>query len=203
LTSAQPQQALAALRRARVGTTNPPKIEAVRLALSRYSPEVEVEGAAVESGVSEQPVGFPEILRGARNRARAALEMGECDLAVGIEDGLVSLPGVEGMGLNIGCAIVTDGEREGFGTSSGFGYPQECLLPAMADREPIGELFDQFWRDRRADAPVGSHPSSLSSGNVGKLSLGVLPRSEYVRHAVLCALIPFLHPDFYTLERPE
>ena len=34
-------------------------------------------------------------------------------------------------------------------------------------------------------------------GNVGKLTLGVLTRSEYARHAVLCALIAFLHPDLY------
>jgi len=34
-------------------------------------------------------------------------------------------------------------------------------------------------------------------GNVGKLTAGVLPRSEYARHAVLCALVAFLNPDLY------
>jgi non-canonical (house-cleaning) NTP pyrophosphatase len=34
-------------------------------------------------------------------------------------------------------------------------------------------------------------------GNVGKLTLGVLPRSEYTRHAVLCALVALLHGDLY------
>jgi non-canonical (house-cleaning) NTP pyrophosphatase len=34
-------------------------------------------------------------------------------------------------------------------------------------------------------------------GNVGRLTLGVLPRAEYARHAVLCALVAFLHPDLY------
>lgn len=202
MTGELPLQALASVRRVRVGTTNPPKLEAVRRAILEYAPHAVVEGAAVESGVSEQPVGFPEIQRGARNRARAAFESGACELAVGIEDGLVSLPGLEGAALNIGCTIVTDGEREGFGTSSGFGYPLGCLEPALANRTPIGDLFDDFWRSRRSESPSEAElPSALSSGNIGKLSLGVLPRSEYQRHAVLCALIPFLHPELYAVEQ--
>ena len=39
----------------------------------------------------------------------------------------------------------------------------------------------------------------MSVGNVGRLSLGALSRAEYARHAVLCALLPFLHPDLYPL----
>jgi inosine/xanthosine triphosphatase len=179
----------------RVGTTNSPKLEAVRAALEPYLPEVEVAGHAVESGVSDQPVGFAEIVTGARNRARAAFEGGDCELAVGIEDGLALLPGVDEPALNIGAAVLTDGRRDSLGLSSGFGYPPECLEPALAGREPIGDLFDALWRSRRADR--AGEPSGLSVGNIGKLSLGVLPRSEYGRHAVLCALIRFMHPDLY------
>ena len=51
-----------------------------------------VEGVGVVSGVAEQPVGFDEIIRGASNRARAAVESQACELAVGIEDGLIDLP---------------------------------------------------------------------------------------------------------------
>lgn len=183
----------------RVGTASPPKIEAVRLAVRAYRSDAEVEGVAVESGVSEQPVGFEEIIRGARNRACAAASSGGCDLSVGIEDGLVSLPGLDhAPALNMGCVIVTDGEREGLGFSSGFAYPPECLAPAIETREPIGELFDAYWRRHSKEgSSEPALPSAASSGNVGKLSLGVLNRSEYARHAVLCALIPFLHPDLY------
>ena len=183
----------------RVGTLNPPKLEAVRRAMTAYQPAVSIEGVAVDSGVSEQPVGFAEIVRGARNRARAAAASGDCDLAVGIEDGLVALTDVEGAPvLNVGCAIVTDGRREGLGTSSGFAYPPECAELAISQREPIGDLFDTHWRRHYPQGPAGgSGTSALSGGNVGKLSLGVLERSEYGRHAVLCALVPFLHPEMY------
>lgn len=192
--------ALARVRRVRVGTTNGAKIDAVRSALEPYLPDVEVDGCDVESGVSEQPVGFTEIVTGARNRAHAAFAGGECDLAVGIEDGLTTLPGVDEPALNIGAAILTDGTRDSLGLSSGFGYPPECLEPALAERAAIGDLFDTLWHSRRDDPDVS--PSAPGVGNIGKLSLGVLPRSEYGRHAVLCALLRFMHPDLYFAPTP-
>jgi inosine/xanthosine triphosphatase len=171
----------------------------VRAAVAAYAPDAEVHGAEVPSGVPAQPVGFEEIVRGARNRAAAARETGDCDLGVGIEDGLVALPpgaaSVEGEHVNIGCAAVTDGERFSVGFSAAFAYPPEVSLPAVRDREPIGALFDRLWSERRDafDRP----PLARAVGNVGKLTAGVLPRSEYARHAVLCALVAFVNPDLY------
>ena len=192
--------ALSWLRRVRVGSRNAPKIQAVRDALGAFVPDLEVDGVEVESGVPPQPVGFDEILRGAKNRAEAALARGGCDLAAGIEDGLVTLPGVSDVPglasptLNLGCAWLTDGQRESFGLSSGFGYPDACAELALREREPIGELFDELWRARVGDADE-SVATGRSVGNIGKLTFGVLTRSEYARHAVVCALVRYLHPD--------
>ncbi len=197
---------LASLREVRVGSNNEPKIAAVRSALLAYAPEVRVEGVGVVSGVAEQPVGLDEIIRGASNRARAAVESQGCELAVGIEDGLIELPqGADGSPssvsefkvrhVNIGCAAVTDGKRLSFGFSSGFAYPPDCSRRAAAQRAPIGGLFDRLWQKRRGEA--SALPSARGIGNVGRLTLGVLPRREYARHAVLCALVAFLHPDLY------
>jgi len=98
--------------------------------------------------------------------------------------------------LNVGAAVVTDGRRDAVGVSSGFAYPPACAVRAVSAREPIGGLFDALWRDRDGE-PMDAEPSALSVGNVGKLSRGVLTRAEYGRHAVLCALVQFLHPDLY------
>jgi inosine/xanthosine triphosphatase len=191
--------ALGSVKRVRVGSRNGPKIAAVSDAFAAYVPGVEVRGVEVASGVSAQPIGFEEIVSGARNRARAACESADCDLGVGIEDGLVALPlGAASAGtqhLNIGCAAITDGERFSLGFSSAFAYPPEVSLPAVLDREPIGALFDRLWRERRGglDGP----PLPRAVGNIGKLTAGVLPRSEYARHAVLCALVAFVNPDLY------
>jgi len=180
----------------RVGTLNRPKLEAVRLALAAYTENVEVCGHAAPSSVSEQPVGFAEIVRGARARAGAAYRAGRCELAVGIEDGLVEFSELAGEVLNVGAAVVTDGAREGLGFSSLFAYPPACVEPALAAREPVGEVFDAFWRAQKGDP--GMQTSGRSLGNIGMLSGGVLSRSEYGRHAVVCALIRFLHPEMYS-----
>jgi len=190
---------LGSLRRVRVGSQNEPKIAAVRSAIAAYAPGAEVRGADVASGVSAQPIGFEEIVRGARNRAEAARQSGDCDLGVGIEDGLVALPpgasSVDGEHVNIGCAAVSDGLRVSLGFSSAFAYPPEVSLPAVRNREPIGELFDRLWRERRSEFDRGA--IGRAAGNVGKLTAGVLQRSEYARHAVLCALVAFINPELY------
>jgi inosine/xanthosine triphosphatase len=159
----------------------------------------------VESGVPDQPVGFEEIVRGAQGRARAAFASGPCALAVGIEDGLVGIEGPSardggkgrgsGETFNVGCAWVTDGQREGHGLSAGFAYPPGCLEPALAHREPIGALFDALWR-RRRDAQAITE-SGRAEGNIGKLTGGRLTRGGYGAQAILCALIRFLHVDLY------
>ena len=103
-------------------------------------------------------------------------------------------PGTVGGG--VGAAVVTDGNREGLGFSSLFAYPPACVVPALESREPIGEVFDALWRTHsREETSPG--PSGRSMGNIGMLTLGVLPRSEYGRHAVVCALIRLLHPEIY------
>ena len=201
-----PDSPVARVARVRVGSLNAPKIEAVRSALAAYAPEARVEGVSVESGVPEQPVGWEEIVAGARNRARAAHEAGACDLAVGIEDGLVelSLGGAPREVLNVGCAFVTDGDRESIGLSSAFAYPPECVGPALDDRVPIGDVFDRvfsaYQREEQGGGAREEVPSGRTTGNIGKLSLGVLPRSDYARHAVLCALVRFLHLTLYDRE---
>lgn len=190
---------LSQVRRVRVGSANEPKISAVRAALAAFVADVEVEGVAVESGVSEQPVGFEEIAEGARNRARGAMQFtggAHCDLGFGIEDGLVELS-LDGRAevLNIGCAVVTDGRHESIGLSAGFAYPAGCTVSALAGREDIGSAFDRLWHNY-AGADEAT-PSGRGTGNIGMLTLGALPRSEYGRHAVLCALVRFLHPSLY------
>jgi inosine/xanthosine triphosphatase len=191
--------ALDSVKRVRVGSRNGPKIAAVSGAFAAYVPGVEVRGVEVASGVSAQPIGFEEIVCGARNRATAACDGADCDLGVGIEDGLVALPlgaaSTETHHLNIGCAAITDGERFSLGFSSAFAYPPAVSLPAVRDREPIGALFDQLWRERRSE--FDRPPLARAMGNVGKLTAGVLTRSEYARHAVLCALVAFVNPDLY------
>ena len=190
---------LAAVRWVRVGSVNEPKLAAVRSAIGVYAPDAKVEGVEVASGVPEQPVGFDEIIRGARNRAAGAARESSCDLGIGIEDGLIPYPVATSNGqiahLNIGCVAITDGQRNSIGFSSAFAYPPDCSIPAAADRQPIGAVFDRLWEARRGDS--ARTPSARATGNIGRLSNDVLTRAEYTRHGVLCALVAYLQPDLY------
>jgi len=151
-------------------------------------------------------------------------------LAVGIEDGLMRLsdrPIEEASAIalnedgdvyyNVGCAWVTDGEREGHGFSAAFSYPPACSDPAIRDQRPIGDLFDTLWRTRRAagssektavgvESGLGSEwvqepanivASGRQGGNIGMLTGGRLDRAAYGGQAVICALVRFLHTDLY------
>lgn len=182
----------------RVGTLNPAKLAAVRDALGAFASDpglLSVQGVDVPSGVPDQPVGWDEIIAGARNRARAAFSVGGAELAFGIEDGLVELP----VGLfNVGCAWGTDGSREGSGFSAAFAYPPGCRESAFRERKPIGDLFDTLWEAHRgATGADPAAPSGRQGGNIGQLTQGRLVRSAYGGQAILCALVPFLHVDLY------
>jgi non-canonical (house-cleaning) NTP pyrophosphatase len=83
--------------RVAVGSGNPVKVAATERALAER--DASVEAVPVESGVSEQPRGRAETVEGAENRARRALTPGEYDLGVGIEGGVATLPGVDGLFL--------------------------------------------------------------------------------------------------------
>ena len=192
----------------RVGTQNPAKLGAVEDAFRPFARDgvaLELVPVGVASGVAEQPVGWNEIVGGARNRARAAFESGDCALAVGIEDGLVRLADEPESDTfyaafyNVGCAWLTDGEREGHGFSSAFAYPPGCLEPAVRDQAPIGELFDELWQTHRAGSlgPAKAVASGRQGGNIGMLTNNRLDRSAYGAQAVICALVRFLHTDLY------
>jgi len=73
-----------------VGSHNPIKIEAVRLAFETLWPEKDwsVSAVKVSSGVSNQPMSDKEAIKGARNRAQEAIEKEKAYYGVGLEGGL-------------------------------------------------------------------------------------------------------------------
>jgi inosine/xanthosine triphosphatase len=186
-----------------VGSTSSEKLEAVRLGLQPFFAEIEIKGAAVPSGVPEQPIGLAEIIAGASQRARAAhaAAAGGADLGAGIEDGLVPVAELPGGYANIGCCVLYDGATETLGFSAGFEYPPACVQEAVGPpRRPIGGLFDAAFAQVRAAHPLLEDPGA-SGGNVGRLTGGRLTRAQYGAQAVTCALVRRLHPELYALER--
>lgn len=183
--------------RVRVGSESRAKLEAVRRGLAPFFAAVEVEALAADSGVSPQPIGFEEIIDGARRRARVGYATGACDLAAGIEDGLVPIPGAATGYMNIGCCVLHDGGDDYLGLSAGFEYPPECVERALASRVPVGDSFEVVFQ-----LPAGWEDPGPGAGNIGRLTRGVLTRADYGAQAVICAAVRMLHPTVYAMRGP-
>ena len=194
-----------------VGSKNPVKVRAVASAFEQCSASaafgpLEFVGVSAPSGVSDQPMGGDETRAGARNRARHCIALvdshggaGRVAFCVGLEGGL--RPSSCGGGGD------EEEEEDGgllecfawmaiFGTESGrWGWAQTASLvlpPAvcMLVRKgmELGEANDQIF---------GRSNSKQDEGAVGILSKGVIDRTEYLRHALVLALVPFLNSELY------
>ena len=179
--------------RVRVGSLNAAKLEAARRGLAPFFEDVQVEPLAVDSGVPDQPLGFEEILAGARARARQGFGSGAYDLGVGIEDGLIPVSGTSTGHMNVGCCVLFDGEEESVGLSAGFEYPSACVESATGpSRVPVGESFTEVFQ-----RPPGWSDPGPGAGNIGQLTGGALTRADYGAQAVTCAFVRRLHPVLY------
>jgi len=182
----------------RVGSLNTAKLEAVRRGLAPFVTRLELEPVEVASGVPEQPLGFDEIVAGARARARQSVATGNCDLGAGIEDGLIAFEGALSRHMNVGCCVLFDGKQESVGFTAGFEYPAACIEEATGPaRTPVGTAFD-----RSFIPPPGWTDPGPGAGNIGRLTGGVLTRADYGAQAVTCAFVRWLHPDLYRSEEP-
>ncbi|MEK6976502.1 MAG: inosine/xanthosine triphosphatase [Candidatus Thermoplasmatota archaeon] len=172
-----------------VGSANPVKVEAVRREVGAIlaSSKVQSHGHAVASGVPEQPRD-DEVVRGARNRARLAREADPaCDYAVGVEAGLMRLPG-ESAHVEVQACVVVDRdgwETQGFGP--GFHYPAW-----VTERALRGEMVSAILGPVANDPRIGS-----TTGAIGYLSDGRLDRTALTQQAVLMAFVPRIKRDLY------
>lgn len=83
-----------------VGSDNPVKRDAVIEVLGNgddeYGTHADIEAVPVESGVSDQPRGHTEPIRGAETRAENVLDVDAYEFAVGIEGGVGVFEGLRG-----------------------------------------------------------------------------------------------------------
>jgi len=115
-------------KRAAVGSTNPAKIEAVRLVLARLAPGCALEAVDVPSGVAAQPIGDQATREGARNRARAALAATGAGVAFGLEGGVLPEPPLVWL-LSWVAAVANDGRH---GDASGLRMPLPSRSPSVS-----------------------------------------------------------------------
>jgi len=174
-----------------VASTNPVKIEAVRLAFhSCFSHGNWVfQGVSVESGVSSQPLTDAQTRLGALNRAKAAAQaMPGADFWVGLEGGIDVLEAGSDLLFSFCWAVVFSAGRMGQSRSANFQLPGK-----------IAELVKTGYELGDADDIVfGTSNSKQGPGSVGLLTHQALTRSQLYCQAVQLALIPFISPELFT-----
>jgi inosine/xanthosine triphosphatase len=198
-----------------VGSKRGPKINAVTEALQSFSAaladdaQFEVVGVEVESGVSHTPASRGELMRGARQRAEALVEMARQSGAswqyfVGLEGGLdvvhegasadeaLRHSGLKQKGHRRvfleSWAYVSDGTRGHYGRSGGVELPEALAHEVLENGVELAVAIDRF---------AGAVGIRDAQGAWGVLSNNFITRQEAFRVAVLAAFAPFYNERMY------
>lgn len=171
-----------------VGSQNPIKINCVTQAVAEFWPEFRVTGIETNSQVSAQPKSEAEMYLGALNRAREALEKTrEAQFGVGIEGGIVDQE--NGMWAFAVVVIVDRNDCISEGQTGRFKLPEGVARLIREEGLELGDADDRFF---------GRQNSKQNEGAIGILSDGKITRLDLYRPAVIFALLPFVHPEYYS-----
>jgi inosine/xanthosine triphosphatase len=198
-----------------VGSKRGPKLNAVSEALKAFSSvlardtQFEVVGVEVESGVSHTPASRDELMRGARQRAEALIQLArENGVAwqyfVGLEGGLdvVQEGTTTGEMLRHSAlqndgrrrvfleswAYVSDGTRGYYGRSGGIELPEALAHEVLENGVELSVAIDKF---------AGAVGIRDAQGAWGVLSSNFITRQEAFRVAVVAAFAPFYNEKMY------
>lgn len=168
-----------------VGSQNPVKQAATEAVLRDVYPQVRVSAQASASGVAAQPWGDDETRQGAYNRAQFILSQTTCDLAVGLEGGVINTPW--GLMTCAWCALCHRDGTVGVGGGSHMLLPPQVAQQLHAGAE-LGLAMDQL---------LNAHNTKQSSGAIGILTDGLLTRQSAYEVILRLALAPFRQPKYY------
>jgi inosine/xanthosine triphosphatase len=198
-----------------VGSKRGPKLNAVTEALQSFSTllahdsEFGVVGVEVESGVSHTPASRDELMRGARQRAEALMELARHNGAawqyfVGLEGGLdvvhegastdevlrhskLRQKGHRRVFLE-SWAYVSDGACGHYGRSGSIEVPEVLAREVLENRVELAAAIDRF---------AGAAGIRDGQGAWGVLSTNFITRQEAFRIAVIAAFAPFYNTKMY------
>lgn len=170
-----------------VGSTNPVKIEATKLAFEKVWPNKkwEVVGVEVSSGVSGQPKSDSESIKGATNRTIGAIKKEKADFGVGLEGGITK---VDGLWFDTAWIVVIDkNDKKGIGSTINMPTPRSFINQVEKGME-IGEIDDMFFKVKN---------SKQGDGHFGLMSKNAITRKDAYVQGVISALVRFIRPDLF------
>ncbi len=132
-----------------IGTTSKLKIEALKDALDKLGLKAEIASIKTDSGVSNQPFGFDEIIIGARNRTDKSLKETSADIGVGIENGLVE---IEDNYFDVaGVFVVSKTGENSTAFSAAILMPDWIIREIKENKTEVGEITKKLSGDEEKD----------------------------------------------------
>jgi inosine/xanthosine triphosphatase len=183
-----------------VGSTRRPKLNAVTQAVEAFASalgpgaEFEVVGFDVESGVGHTPCSRAELMRGARQRSGALVQLARVNgeswrYFVGLEGGLDVVQEDSGRRVFLeGWAYVSDGARGHYGRSGCVELPEAVAQEVLDKGVELSVAIDSY---------AGAVGIRDAQGAWGVLSGNLITRQEAFRVAVVAAFAPFYNARMY------
>mgnify|MGYP001420678713 CR=1 FL=1 len=177
-----------------VGSANPVKINAVVSAACETWPTVQIIGHDVASGISAQPIGDDETKEGARNRAKAALQLGltqskvspETTLGVGLEGGVVKLD--DGLYSTVWVSVMDSQGNLAESNGARFKVP-EPIAALILEGGEMGPVVAKL---------VGVANVRQKQGMIGVITNGFVDRTEEYTGITKMALGLWYGRDWFT-----
>ncbi len=173
-----------------VGSDNPVKVNAVKNVVLKIWPSAEVVNVKVASGVSHQPIGMEETIKGAVNRAKATLKHYQgknADFGVGLEGGITENKPFGHFNMPWCCVIDKKG-HVGLGCGGAIEIPQNLMKQILEGNKELGEVMDE---------KTGIVNSKQKMGAIGILTGGLIDRQKAYEVMVIYALARFIKPEYY------
>ncbi|MDP2705843.1 MAG: inosine/xanthosine triphosphatase [bacterium] len=169
----------------KIGSENKSKVEAVVEILRDYPhlASAEVIGVKAESGVADQPKSLGEIVMGAQNRAKSVFS--DCDYSIGLESGLMAVPGTKSGYMDVTVCAIYDGQEFHLGLSPAWEFPssmKEINKFMLVDGLDMAQAINKHGLTN--NPAIGSE-----EGAIGILTKGRLTRKDYTKQALRTALI--------------
>ena len=170
-----------------VGSKNPIKIKAVKNAFEKvFKSDIEVVGFSVLSDVSDMPMSFKEMVKGAKNRASRAREKMNADFGVGLEGGFED----EEIGTFLSgfIAIVNKQGIWGYAQGRGLLMPEKIVKKVREQGKELGDVMDEI---------RGLKNTKQHEGCVGFMTNNLIPRKEAFEGTVIYALSRFTKKEIF------
>ncbi|RYV00716.1 non-canonical purine NTP phosphatase [Shewanella sp. OPT22] len=169
-----------------VGSKNPIKINAVKMALSQYFPshEIMAEGIDAPSLVADQPMTSNETREGAVNRVAFCKQHHQANFYAAIEGGVESTPYGS---FTFAYIVIDNGQYQSINRSASLPLPNSVYL-ALEAGEELGDVMDNLFNETNV---------KQKGGAIGLLTHQLATRGSTYEQAALLCMAPLMNESLY------